>query len=86
MRQKWIVDSGAYNHIAQDKKCFNPNSYQTYNVDQSIQGAGGTFSVISTGNVKITAQALEGHYYDIMLLGILYCPIMFPNMLSVSCL
>ena len=54
MGQRWIVDFSAFNHITWDKEYFNPDSYQTYDIEQNIQGAGGTFSAIGTGNVKIT--------------------------------
>lgn len=86
MRQNEIVDSGASNHIIWHKKCFDSNFYTTYNIDQTIQGAGGTFATIGIDNVKITVQAPRGHYHDIILLGVLYWPIIFTNWLSVSCL
>ncbi len=86
MEQRWIVDSATSNHIAWDKERFDPDFYETYDIDQTIQGTGGTFSAIGTGSVKITVQAPAGHYHDIVLSGVLYCPILFTNLLSVSCL
>lgn len=84
MGQKWIVDSGATNHIAWNKKCFNINFYKNYDVDQTMQGTSKTFAAISVDSIKITIQAPRGHYHDITLLGVLHYPILFTNLLSVS--
>lgn len=84
MGQKWIVNSSASNHIMWDKNFFNSNFYETYNVDQIIQGAGETFAAIGVSSIKIAVQVPRDQYHNITLSGVLHCSILFINLLSVS--
>lgn len=52
---------------------------------QIIQEAGGTLTAIGVGDVHLTVQAPGGHH-DIVLTGVLHCPILFRNLISASSL
>ena len=69
-----------------DEKCFNPSTYELFASIRIIQEAGGTLYVTGVGDVRLTVQAPEGHYHNIVLTGVLRCPMLFTNLISASCL
>lgn len=54
MKQKQIVDPSISDYIVWDKKCFNPDFYEIYNVDQTIRKVSETFAAIDISSIKIT--------------------------------
>ena len=86
MKRQWNIDSGASDHMSWDTDCYESSSYQSFDIDRVIQGAGGTLTAIGVGDVHLTIQAPGGHYHDIVLTGVLHCPVLFTNLISASSL
>ena len=86
MGRQWNIDSGASDHMCWDKDSFDPATYESFESIRAIQGAGGTLSAIGIGDVHLTVKAPQGHYHDIVLTGVLRCPMLFTNLISASSL
>lgn len=67
-----------------ERECYDTFSYHSYDIDQVIQGAGRTLTAIGVGDIHLAVQALGGRYHDIVLIGVLHCPILFTNLISAS--
>lgn len=67
-----------------NRKYYHPSSYHSFNINQIIQETGRTLTNIGVADIYLTIQAPKGHYYDIILIEVLHCPILFTNLILAS--
>lgn len=54
MGQQQNIDSRTLDYICWDREYFDQFFYQVFDIDQVIQGAGRTLTIINVGNVHLT--------------------------------
>ena len=82
MGARWNIDTGCSDHMCNNRSYFS--SYKPVHQPTTIQGVGGVFSAIGIGNVPLTVESRSGKKSKVLLLGVLYVPGLFTNLISGS--
>ena len=77
--QAWVVDSGCSNHICNDYLSFK--TLDRYS--DTLTGAGGLVHAVGRGTINLPLTTDHGWTIILRLQGVLYCPDLPVNLLSI---
>lgn len=78
---KWILDSGATNHMTPQRQVFS--TYESIDGKKIFMGDNGCVEAIGIGNVVVQSE-VDGHERKITMRNVLHVPKLHSNLLSVS--